>query len=185
MIKDTCNNIEEKMNKTMERLTKELSSIRTGRATISLLDNIRINYYGNMSPLNQVASVSVPESNLIVIQPWDTSIIADIEKAILRSDLGLVPNNDGKLLRVPVPPLTEERRIELSKTVKKTGEEFKIQVRNIRREGNEAIKQMEKNKEISQDEEHQAYDQIQKITDKYIDLINEKVKAKENEIMEF
>ncbi|OGL44569.1 MAG: ribosome recycling factor [Candidatus Schekmanbacteria bacterium RBG_13_48_7] len=185
MIIEIQKNTEEKMKNVMDRLAKELAGIRTGRATISLLDNIRINYYGNMSPLNQVASISVPESNLIVIQPWDTSIISDIEKAILRSDLGLVPNNDGKLLRVPVPPLTEERRKELSKNVKKMGEDHKIQLRNIRRDSNDEIKQLQKDKKLSQDEEHQGYDEIQKITDLYIEKVADKIKTKEKEILEF
>jgi len=185
MIKEVRTSAEDQMKKNMEKLAKELGGIRTGRATISLLDNIRINYYGTVSPLNQVASISVPESNLIVIQPWDTSLIGELEKSILRSDLGLVPNNDGKLLRVPVPPLTEERRKELSKSVKKIGEDYKVHLRNIRRESNDQIKQLQKDKEVSQDEEHQGYDEVQKLTDSYIEKVAEKIRVKDKEIMEF
>jgi len=185
MIKEICKEMADKTENTMVRLDKDLAGIRTGRATISLLDNIRVSYYGNPSPLNQIASVSVPESNLIIVQPWDTTIINDIEKALLRSDLGLVPNNDGKLLRIPVPPLTEERRIELSKKVKNTGEDYKIQIRNIRRDCNDQIKKLQKDKDISQDEEHQGYNLIQEVTDKSINKIDEKISAKEKEIMEF
>lgn len=175
---------ETKMEKTLETLGKELASIRTGRASLSVLDGISVEYYGAASPLNQVATLSIPESRLIVIQPWDPSTIKEIEKAIMRSDLGLTPNNDGKVIRIPIPPLTEERRIQLVKVVKRHGEEGKIAIRNIRRDSIAAAKDFEKEKEISEDDLHRAQDEIQKITDRFIEKVDGLIEKKEKDILE-
>lgn len=175
---------EAKMEKTIETLGRELASIRTGRASLSILDGITLEYYGAQSPLNQVATLSIPESRLIVIQPWDPSVIKEIEKAIMRSDLGLTPSNDGKVIRIPIPPLTEERRVQLVKVVKRHGEEGKIAVRNIRRDSIADAKEFEKEKEISEDDLHRAQDEIQKITDRFIEKIDELIEKKEKDILE-
>ncbi len=175
---------ETKMEKTLSSLERELGKVRTGRASLALLDDIRVDYYGSATPLNQVATLSVPESRLIVIQPWDTSLINQIERAILKSELGMTPVNDGKVIRITVPRLTEERRKELVKLVKKMGETSKIGARNIRREVIERLRTMEKEKEISEDELHQWQTRVQKITDTFIDKIDELIEAKEREIME-
>ena len=175
---------ESKMEKTIETLGRDLATIRTGRASLSILDGITLEYYGAQSPLNQVATLSIPESRLIVIQPWDPSVIKDIEKAIMRSDLGLTPNNDGKVIRIPIPPLTEERRLQLVKVVKRQGEEGKIAIRNIRRDAIADAKEFEKEKEISEDELHRAQDEIQKITDRFIEKVDELIEKKEKEILE-
>ena len=175
---------ETKMEKTLETLGKELASIRTGRASLSILDGITVEYYGAVSPLNQVATLSIPESRLIVIQPWDPSTIKEIEKAIMRSDLGLTPNNDGKVIRIPIPPLTEERRIQLVKVVKRHGEEGKIAIRNIRRDSITTAKDFEKEKEISEDDLHRAQDEIQKITDRFIEKVDELIERKEKDILQ-
>ncbi|OGC75334.1 MAG: ribosome recycling factor [candidate division Zixibacteria bacterium RBG_16_40_9] len=175
---------EEKMKKAVESVQKELASIRTGKATTALLDGIRVEYYGNMVPLNQVASVSAPEPKLLVIQPWEKKMIEGISRSILKSDLGLNPTSDGNLIRLAIPPLTEERRRDLVKLVKKLAEEGKISVRNVRREGNEALDSAEKKKEISEDDNRKSQERIQKLTDKYIEAIDKVVKAKEVEIME-
>jgi ribosome recycling factor len=175
---------EVKMQKAISALGKEMGKIRTGRASLTLLDDIRVNYYGTSTPLNQAATLSVPESRLIVIQPWDNSLIGEIEKAILKSDLGMTPVNDGKLIRIAIPRLTEERRKELVKLVKKMGENSKIEVRNIRRETIEKLRTMEKGKDISEDELHQLQNQVQKTTDTFVEQIDEVIDAKEKEIME-
>ncbi|MBW2038280.1 MAG: ribosome recycling factor [Deltaproteobacteria bacterium] len=175
---------EAKMKKTLSSLDKELGKVRTGRASLALLDDIRMDYYGAPTPLNQVATLSVPESRLIVIQPWDTSTIGEIERALLKSELGMTPVNDGKVIRITIPKLTEERRKELVKVVKKMGENSKIGARNIRREAIERLRKMEKAKEISEDELHQWQTQVQKITDKFIGQIDELIEAKEKEVME-
>jgi ribosome recycling factor len=172
------------MEKAISALEKELGKVRTGRASLALLDDIRVDYYGTPSPLNQVATLSVPESRLIVIQPWDHSLIGAIEKAILKSELGMTPANDGKVIRITIPKLTEERRKELVKLVKKMGENSKIGVRNIRRETIETLRTMEKGKEISEDELHQLQDQVQKTTDTFVGQIDEVIAEKEKEIME-
>jgi ribosome recycling factor len=173
-----------KMEKAISALVKELGKVRTGRASPALLDDIRVDYYGTPSPLNQVATLSVPESRLIVIQPWDHSLIGAIEKAILKSELGMTPANDGKVIRITIPRLTEERRKELVKLVKKMGENSKIEVRNIRRETIEILRTREKGKEISEDELHQLQDQVQKTTDTFVGQIDEVIAEKEKEIME-
>ena len=172
------------MSRSVEVLRKEFSSIRTGRASLALLDGIMVNYYDTPTPLQQLASLSIPESRQILIQPWEQKIIPDIEKAILKSDLGLTPTNDGKIIRINIPPLTEERRKLLVKTVKKKAEEAKVSVRNIRRDTNEEIKKLEKEKHISEDIVKKLQDEIQKITDSYIDKVDEVLSHKEKEIME-
>lgn len=172
------------MSRTIEVLKKDFSSIRTGRASLALLDGISVNYYDNLTPLQQVASLSIPESRQIAIQPWDPKIIADIEKAILKSDLGLTPMNDGKMIRINIPPLTEERRKQLVKMVKKKAEEAKVAVRNIRRDSNDELKKMEKEKHLSEDMAKTLHDDVQKITDSFITKVDEVLATKEKEIME-
>ena len=185
MIGETLQESRDRMSKTIAALENELKRIRTGRASASLLDGIKIDYYGTPTPLSQTATISVPESRLITIQPWDATIIKDIEKAILKSDIGLTPSNDGKLIRIAVPPLSEERRKELVKLVHKSCEEYKVAVRNIRRDANELIKGFKKDGDVSEDDAFKAQDRVQKITDEYILKIDEVYKAKEKEILEF
>ena len=185
MIEETYQETRDRMAKTIGALKSELKRIRTGRASASLLDGIRVDYYGTSTPLNQMATIAVPESRLITIQPWDVTVIKDIEKAILKSDLGLTPSNDGKLIRIAIPPLTEERRKELVKLIHKSSEEHKVAVRNIRRDANELIKGFKKDGDVSEDDAFKAQDQIQKITDDYIQQIDEIFKVKEKEILEF
>jgi ribosome recycling factor len=178
-------NTESNMVKSMDSLKKSLNSIRTGRASLSLLDGVLVDYYNTMQPLSQVSTLSIPESNMIVIQPWDMSIIGEIEKAIQRSNLGLNPQNDGKVIRIVIPPLTEERRKQLVKVVKSKGEDFKVAVRNIRRDSNAVVKKSQNDKEITEDEARKYSDEIQKLTDKFIDQVDTIIKKKESEIMEF
>ncbi len=185
MIEDVLSELRENMKKSINALKRELGKVRTGRASTSLLEDIMVSCYETQMPLKQVASISVPESRLILIQPWDKSIIGEIEKAILKSELGLTPINDGKVIRVPIPPLSEERRKELVKLVKKIGEEIKISIRNHRREANEIFKEMKNEKEISEDDYRRALNEVQKITDEFIEKVEELVKEKEKEIMEF
>lgn len=175
---------EEKMDKTIEVLKRDLASIRTGRASTTLLDRISVDYYGTPTPIKQVANVSAPEPRLITIIPWERKMLGDIERAILKSDLGLNPNNDGTMIRLEIPQLTEERRKELSKKVSKDAEEAKVVVRNIRRDANDTIKKMEKKKEITEDDSKEAQENIQKLTDKKIKLIDEIKAKKEKEVME-
>jgi ribosome recycling factor len=174
----------EKMEKTLEVLKKDLSSIRTGRASLSILDGLTVDYYGTPTPLHQVATLAVPESRLITIQPWDPKLIPEIEKAIQKSDLGLNPANDGKTVRVPIPPLTEERRQQIIKHVHKRGEEARVAIRNIRRDGNDEIKKLQKEKHISEDDVKKSTEEIQKITDGHIKRIDEIMSHKEKELME-
>ena len=173
------------MDKTVDSLKKELKRIRTGRASLSILDGIKVDYYGTLTPLNQMATLAVPESRLITIQPWDVSVIKDIEKAILKSDLGLTPSNDGKIIRISIPPLTEERRKEIVKVVHKVCEDYKVSVRNVRRDANDLVKSMKKDGEISEDDAFKSQDRVQKITDEFVKLIDECYKEKEKEILEF
>jgi len=185
MIESTYKETKERMDKSIAALKNELKRIRTGRASLSLLDGVRADYYGTPTPLNQMASLSVPESRLITIQPWDVSAIKEIEKAILKSDLGLTPSSDGKIIRITVPPLTEERRKELVKLVNKTCEEYKVAIRNIRRDANDFFKEMKKEGEVSEDEAFKAQEEIQKITDQYVKKIDDLYGEKEKEILEF
>jgi len=173
-----------KMEKTLTSLKTDLNKVRTGRASLALFDDIRIDYYGTPTPLHQVATMAVPEPRLITIQPWDTTITAEIEKGILKSELGLTPMSDGKIIRITIPRLTEERRKELVKVVKKMGEAAKVALRNIRREANEQLKGLEKNKKISQDQLRQWMDKVQTSTDKYIEKVDGVLATKEKEILE-
>jgi len=175
----------QKMNKTAEALERDFRRIRTGRASTALLEGIKVDCYDTQMPLEQVASIAVPESRLITIQPWDMSIIGDIEKAILKSELGLTPANDGKIIRISIPPLTEERRKELARLAKKMAEENRISIRNLRREANDMFKELKTEKEISEDEFFKSQDNVQKITDEFIKKIDEITSRKEKEIIEF
>jgi ribosome recycling factor len=174
-----------RMEKVLTDLHNEMAHIRTGRASISLLDSVRVDYYGSPVPLNQVAQLHVPEPAMITVQPWDASTIGAIEKAIRSADLGLNPSNDGKIVRVPIPPLTEERRRDLAKKLSHIAEERRVSLRNVRRDANEQLKKMLKDKLISEDDERQALDTIQKLTDGQIGKIDQSAKAKEKEILEF
>jgi len=173
-----------RMEKALSDLQHEMASIRTGRASLGILDHIRVDYYGSPTPLNQVANLHVPEPSLITIQPWDVSQIGPIEKAIRVSDLGLNPSNDGKIIRLPIPPLTEERRKEFVKRLHGIAEHHRVSVRNIRRDGNEAIKKLLKDKKLAEDDEKKALDDIQKLTDAYMLKIDQAAKTKEKEILE-
>ncbi|HVN80492.1 MAG TPA: ribosome recycling factor [Terriglobia bacterium] len=183
MIKETVNNSKTRMEKVVEDLRRELAGIRSGRASLSLLDHITVDYYGNPTPLNQVATLAVPESNLITAQPWDTSLLVAIEKAIRASDLGLNPSNDGKIIRIPIPPLTEERRKQLAKHVGKVLEDHRTAIRNIRRDENEALKKLLKEKKISEDDERKGLEEIQKVTGQFVVKVEELAKKKEEEIL--
>ncbi|MDC7246407.1 MAG: ribosome recycling factor [Sphaerochaetaceae bacterium] len=180
-ILDTC---ESKMKKSVASLSHEYTSLRTGRASAALFDKIKVDYYGQETPLSQVASISVPEARLVVIQPWDKSLLAPIERAILKSELGLNPNNDGKLLRINFPPLTEERRKELAKSAKNTSEQFKVAIRNIRREAIDELKKKQKASEISEDELKDGENKVQKMTDTYIGQVSDLAGEKEKEILD-
>lgn len=175
---------EDKMKKSIEVLRDDLLSIRAGRANPALLDKITVEYYGQVTPLNQVAGISAPEARLLVVQPWDQSLIPVIEKEILKSDLGLNPSNDGKVVRLIIPQLTEERRRDLTKVVRKNGEETKVAIRNIRRVAIDEIKKLEKDKEMSEDERKVAEEKVQELTDKYVKEVDVVTKAKEDELME-
>ena len=177
-------NMESSMEKAIAAFQKELNRLRTGRASPALLEGIRVDYYGTPTPINQTASVNIPESRLIVIQPWDKSTIEPIEKAIQKANLGLSPTNDGQVIRISIPPLTEERRKELGKLAKKMAEECKIAVRNILREANDSLKKLEKDKGISEDDYHRATEDVQKSTDKKIEQIDTIMEAKQKEILE-
>ena len=182
---EILSDLQDRMTKTCEALKKEFKRIRTGRASTALLDGIRVDCYDTQMPLEQIASISVPESRLIIIQPWDQSIIGEIEKSILKSELGLTPMNDGKIIRISIPPLTEERRKELAKLAKKMAEDNKISVRNLRREANDMFKELKSEKEISEDDFYKSQDDVQKITDGFIKKIEEITAQKEKEIIEF
>lgn len=184
-VKEVEANARTRMEKVLVDLQHEMSNIRTGRASIGLLDSIRVDYYGSPVPINQVAQLHVPEPAMITVQPWDASTIAAIEKAIRNSDLGLNPSNDGKIIRIPIPPLTQERRRDLAKKLSHIAEERRVGMRNIRRDANEQLKKLMKDKAISEDEERQALDSIQKLTDAQIAKIDQAAKAKEKEILEF
>ena len=175
----------QKMEKTAESLNQEFKKMRTGRASVSILEGIKVECYGTQMRLNQIASISIPESRLLIIQPWDQSIIGNIEKSILKSELGLTPMNDGKLIRISIPPLTEERRKELAKMAKKMAEESKVSIRNHRRDANEMLKELKNESEISEDEMYTYQEKVQKNTDEFIEKIDEIRKEKEQEILEF
>ena len=184
MIKGIVSSNEERINKSIEAMKREFASLRAGRATPSLLDKVMVDYYGTPTPVNQVAKVTVPEARMIVIQRWEKSVLHDIEKAIMKSDLGLSPNSDGTAIRLAIPQLTQERRQELVKTLNKKAEEAKVAIRNIRRDANDAIKKLEKAKEITEDESKKAQESFQKTVDKYIKSVDELRGIKEKEIME-
>ena len=184
MLDDVYSEVDHKMERSLAALRKELSRIRTGRATLALLEGIDVDYYGTSTPLTQMATVAAPESRLLTIQPWDKSQLGLIEKAIQRSDLGMNPMNDGKIIRLAIPPLTAERRKDLVKKVKKIGEEAKIALRNVRRDGNETLKELEKSKDISQDDLRRGQEHVQKITDRFISQVDDVLDGKEHEILE-
>ena len=184
MVKEIIANNEERLEKSIAALKREFGSLRAGRATPSLLDKVMVDYYGTPTPVNQVAKVSVPEPRMIMITPWEKSLMHDIEKAIMKSDLGLSPNSDGTAVRLSIPQLTQERRQELVKTVGKKAEEAKVAIRNIRRDGNDAIKKLEKAKEITEDDSKKGQESVQKLVDKYIKTVDTLREAKEKEIME-
>ncbi len=184
MDKKVIDEAERKMKSSVEATGREMATIRTGKATTSLLDTVRVNYYGNMVPINQTANVSVPEPRMLLIQPWDKSMVEEIKKAILKSDLGLNPTDDGMIIRIPIPSLTEERRKDLVRTVKLMAEEGRVKVRGIRREANDKLKGLEKDKNISEDDSRKAQAEIQKITDKYVEAIDGVLENKQKEIME-
>lgn len=183
-VKDVYASHEDRMKKALDVLRKEYATLRAGRATPALLDKITVDYYGTPTPINQVGNISVPEPRQLVIQPWERNLLGTIEKAILKSDLGLTPNNDGSVIRLNIPQLTQQRRSELVKVVHKKAEEARVAVRNLRRDGNDAIKKLEKDKAISEDEAKKAQDDIQKLTDKYIKEVDNVMAVKEKEIME-
>jgi ribosome recycling factor len=184
MTEEIYTDTKRRMEKAIESTSSELSKLRTGKASTALIDTIQVHYYGSMVPIKQVGNISVPEPRLIVIQPWDRGILPEIEKAILKSDLGLNPSNDGIVVRIPIPPLTEERRRDLVKLVKKLGEEGKVAIRNVRRDANDKLKNAEKKHEISEDDLHRFHDNIQELTNESIKKIDKIIEAKEAEIME-
>ena len=184
MLNDVYEDARDRMQKALENLELEFKRLRTGRASIALVDGIRVEYYGTSTPLNQLATLTIPEPRTIMIQPWDTTIVSEVEKAILKSELGLTPMNDGKIIRINIPPLTEERRRDLVKVIKKKAEEAKVAVRNIRRDANEMVKDLKKEKEISEDDQFRAQDEIQKITDEFISNIDSVYNTKETEVLE-
>jgi len=184
MIQELRRKTSERMQASIEALKKKFASVRTGRASLSLLDGLTVDYYGTSTPIQQLASLSIPDSRQISIQPWEQKIIPEIEKAIMKSDLGLTPMNDGKLIRINIPTLTEERRKQLVKVVKKEAEDAKVAVRNVRRDINEELKKLEKEKHVSEDEIKKEHDEVQKITDSFVKKVDELLEHKEKEIME-
>jgi ribosome recycling factor len=183
-VKEVESSVRTRMEKAVNDLQHDMASIRTGRASISILDHIKADYYGTPTPLNQLGNLHVPEPSLITVQPWDVSQIAVIEKAIRAGNLGLNPSNDGKLIRIPIPPLTEERRKDLVKQLHAVAENHRVAVRNIRRDGNESVKKLLKDKAITEDEDRRAHDEIQKMTDAYMGKLDQAAKGKEKEILE-
>jgi ribosome recycling factor len=183
MLEDVLKETEEKMELTLLDYEQELKSVRTGRASVHLVDPVRVDYYGTMTPLNQLATISTPDPTLIVIQPWDVSSIGAIEKAIQQSDLGITPSNDGKVIRLPVPPLTEERRKQLVKNVHQMAEQHRIAIRQNRQAARDQIQKLEKDKEISEDQSRKGHDRVQSLTDEYVKKIDELTKKKETELM--
>ena len=184
MVKDILKDLEKDMKVSVEHFRKDLSKLRTGRASISIFEDIKVDYYGSLTPVNQVATLGVPEPTLITIQPWDLSMLETIDKAIRAADMGLNPINDGKVLKVPIPPLDEERRKEIVKHIKKMMEDEKTVLRNMRRDAKEMIEELEKEKEITEDDKFWGYDKLKEITDEYSGKIEEILRAKEKEILE-
>lgn len=184
MVDDLFGDAERRMQKAVEALKQDITSIRTGRASSALIERITVDYYGTPTPINQVASISVPEARLLVIQPWDRKMLIDIEKAIQKSDLGINPNNDGQVIRLAVPPLNEERRRDMVKTLHKKLDEHKVAVRNVRRDAQDKLRDREKKKEVSEDELKRSTERLQKLTDRYIDEMDKVGKTKELEILE-
>jgi len=184
MSKDVIQETKEKMEKSLDHYRNELKTVRTGRASVAMFEHIKVDYYGTPTPLNQVGTLSAPEPRLITIQPWEPSLIPAIEKAIMTSNMGFNPSNDGVMIRIPVPPLTEERRREIVKMIKKMAEEAKVIIRNIRRDANEVIKKLEKDKEISEDEAKRLTGKVQELTDEFIKEIDEVTAKKEKDVME-
>ncbi|MBW8058562.1 MAG: ribosome recycling factor [candidate division NC10 bacterium] len=185
MTKDVLNRIETSMKKGVEATVRDFTGVRTGRASAALLQGITVECYGTSTPLQQVASVAIPETRLMTIQPWDQSLLSAIEKAILKSDLGITPSSDGRVVRIAIPPLTEERRKELVRIVRRMAEEGRVAIRNVRRDGNEKLKALEKQKQISEDDLKKGTESVQKLTDKYIKEIEAALTNKEKEILEF
>ena len=184
-MQNVLKDLDTRMKAALESLGRELAAIRTGRASANLLDSVRADYYGNPTPVNQMASVSVPDARTIVIQPWEVAQLKAIEKAIQTSDLGLNPQSDGKVIRLVMPTLTEERRKQLAKSVAKVAEEGRVAIRNVRREANDKLKAMAKDKKVAEDDERRGHDQIQKTTDQYVAKVDELLKKKEQEILSF
>lgn len=184
MIADVKSNASSGMSKALESFKRDLSKVRTGRASLSLLDDVKVDYYGTPTPLNQVGSMAVPEPRLITIQPWEKSLIGEIEKAILKADLGLNPNSDGQIIRLAFPPLTEERRKEMVKQVKRMGEDAKVGIRNVRRDANEALRKLEKDKEITEDDLKRGEKEIQDVTDEFVSRVDKVIEEKEKDLME-
>lgn len=184
MINEVLQETRDRMGKSKKAFEKELSKVRTGRASQAVLDGVKVDYYGTQTPLPQMATVSVPESRLITVKPWDVSVINQVEKAILKANLGLTPSNDGKLIRISIPPLTEDRRKEIVKTVSKTCEDYKVAIRNIRRDSNEMLKDLQKEGDISEDENFKAQKMVQDTTDEYIKKLDDIFAEKEKEILE-
>ncbi|MFO7885710.1 MAG: ribosome recycling factor [Desulfobacteraceae bacterium] len=185
MIDTVFQETKEKMAKSLDSLEREMVRVRTGRASLSMLDGVKVDYYGTATPLNQMASLAVPESRLITVQPWDVTVLKNVEKAILKANLGLTPSNDGKIIRISIPPLTEERRKEIVKSVNQTCEDYKIAVRNIRRDANDDLKKLQKDGDISEDENFKAQKTVQEVTDEHIKKIDYIFATKEKEILEF
>ncbi|MBI9090906.1 MAG: ribosome recycling factor [Desulfobacterium sp.] len=184
MIKEICQEARDRMVKSVQALEKEMTRVRTGRASMSMLDGVKVDYYGTLTPLNQMASVAIPESRLITVQPWDVSAIKEVEKGILKANLGLTPSSDGKIIRISIPPLTEDRRKEIAKAVHNTCEDFKVAVRNIRRDSNDTLKSLQKDGDISEDDNFNAQKQVQEITNDFIKKIDGVFSAKEKEVLE-
>jgi ribosome recycling factor len=184
MLEDIYKETRDRMPKSVKALEKEMQRVRTGRATTNMLDGVKVDYYGTLTPLNQMASVAIPESRMITIQPWDISAIKEVEKGILKANLGLTPSSDGKIIRINIPPLTEDRRKEIAKAVNNTCEDFKVAVRNIRRDSNDTLKALQKDADISEDENFRAQKEVQEITDDFIKKIEAVFAAKEKEILE-
>ena len=184
MIKDVTKDVERRMQGAIDSLHHEFRQLRTGRATTSMLEGVMVDYYGTPTPISQVANLTVPESSMIVAQPWDKGLVPAIEKAIRSADLGFNPSNDGKMIRIPIPPLTEDRRRDLTKKAHAMAEESRTAIRQVRRDGNDRLKKLEKDHEVSQDDEKRGLEEIQKLTDRFIDMVAETLKHKEKDIME-